>query len=163
MKTLSAILLTFLSASIGHAADLSGHFGVGLGKSILDKSQFERMGRIGLSYGGTWRVQANVGYYMDPRAFEQSSVFTSLQGGLKVVTNSGVFCTFMAGPAYLHRDGGPLSGRLQFHESFGCGVEGSWYTLSGEWDHLSNAGIKQPNRGRDMIGIYASFPIKVWE
>lgn len=165
MKTL---LVAFTIFSIffqfsAQAADLSGHFGVGLGKSILDRTQFERMGRLGISYGKTWRVQANVGYYMDPRAFEQSSVFASLQGAVKVKTDGGAFCTVAAGPAYLHRDGGPLSGHLQFHESFGCGVEGNGYTLAGLWDHLSNAGIVKgmPNFGRDFITISLTIPIWV--
>ena len=115
MRLMLIFAILFNSFNFAQAEDLSGHVSVGMGKSVLDARTFERLGAIGVSYGNTWRVQANGGYWFAPAAGERSSLYGSLQGGLEVVGDGGTFAGIMFGPAVIQADDSKLSGNFQFH------------------------------------------------
>lgn len=164
MRTFLLLLLCIFSACIppANAAGFDAILGVGIGKDVIGSKPFERYGALGVQYGGmTWKVRANGGYWLALAEGEKASAFTSLQGGLEVVGQGGIFCSVFFGPAYISQpDDKRLSGHLQFHLDPGCGVRSAGgYSIMGRWTHFSNAGLKQPNGGRDMPGIAVQIPI----
>ena len=156
------ILFAFLLvSSVAQAASLDALVGAGVGKNILAQhAPFERFGTLGIRYGGAWKIQANGGYYLALAEGERSAWMGSLQTGLEVVGDGGTYGQLMFGPAYVSQDDSKLSGRFQFHLTGGVGVKNDdGYGIGVMWNHLSNAGIKQPNMGRDMITAQLTIPI----
>lgn len=143
------------------AADLDAGLTVGMGKSVLNHTAFERVGMVDLRYGGaTWKTQLNGGYWLALGDGERASFFASWQGGIEVVGPSGAFATAMFGPAWVQNPDRKLSGRFQFHPSFGFGVKNrGGYSLAFVWHHFSNAGIVLPNAGRDLLTGQVVIPL----
>jgi hypothetical protein len=140
---------------------LSSVLSVGVGKSILEKHKsFERYSGIGIRYGSSIVAQANGGYYLATGTRERSSWYGSVQGGLVVTNESGFHGQMLAGPTYIDKDDSKITGHFQFHLTGGVGIENtSRYGLDIVWNHFSNAGMKQPNYGRDFITLQAIIPI----
>jgi hypothetical protein len=157
------LLGLLLCTQVSHASSLDALAAIGIGKNVIGSEPFERFGTVGLRYGDVFKVQANGGYYLAIGANEKSSWFTSVQTGIEVVGSGGAKAIFMFGPAYLgNPDDNKLSGHLQFHLTGGIGIKDTKnYGLSLLWNHFSNAGIKQPNLGRDMITLQITIPIIV--
>ena len=157
MKFLALFLLMLLSGCA--TAGLDATVGAGIGKDVLSHQPFERYGTLGVRYGDVWKTQANAGYWL---AFNEqnSSLYTSLQGGLEVVGQGGTFAQFMFGPAYIGQDDSKLTGHFQFHMTGGVGVKNvDNYGISFLWTHFSNAGIEQPNLGRDLLTLQLIIPL----
>ena len=132
----------------------------GVGKGVIEHKPFERFGALGLRYGDAWKAQVNGGYWLALGERESSAYFGSLQGGLEVVGNSGLFAQLMFGPAYISETDRKLGSRFQFHLSGAAGVRDSGGRgLSFQWVHFSNAGIVQPNLGRDLWTIQLLAPL----
>lgn len=155
------LLSLLLLASSALAADLDATVSIGMGKSVLNHKAFERVGSLGVKYGGsTWKLQANGGYWLALNEGEKASLFSSLQGGIEVVGKSGTFASVMFGPAWIQNPDSKLSGNFQFHPTFGFGIKNEGgYTLAFVWQHFSNAGIVLPNMGRDLLTLQAAFPL----
>jgi hypothetical protein len=168
MKLLILSLL-FLS-SIANAASLDAMLGVGMGKSVLDKRAFERYATLGVRYGNEWKVQANGGYWLALNEGESKSLYGSMQGGVEVVGDGGLFASIMFGPAIIQNPDAKLSGHFQFHLTPGVGVKSdSGYELFFTWHHFSNAGLAKdkngkmlPNFGRDLLTLQLAIPIYDW-
>jgi hypothetical protein len=156
-----SLIALFAGAVKARAAELDATLGVGMGKSVLDKRAFERFGTLGVRYGGTsWKLQGNGGYWLALQPGEQSSVFGSVQGGVEVVGQSGTFAQVMFGPALVQNPDSKLAGHFQFHLAAGAGVKNSaGYGLAFIWNHLSNAGLVQPNMGRDLLTAQLLIPL----
>jgi hypothetical protein len=160
MRCILFFAILFNSFNFAQAADLSLGLGAGVGKSVLDTKAFERFGKLSLSYGGAWRLQANAGYWHAVMADERSSPWASLQGGISVAGDSGMFASFMIGPAYVLNTDHKTSGNLVCHMTMWVGIQDdSGRRLGFMADHYSDAGNTRPNDGRDALMLAASAPI----
>lgn len=155
------IILGLLCATNAFAkSDLDAVLGVGIGKNVFGSAPFERYGMIGVRYGNAWKVQLNSGYYVANALGEKSSFIGSLQGGLEVVGSGGAFAQFFFGPALISQDDAKLAGTFQFHLTGGVGVRNNdGYGIGISWQHFSNAGIQQPNLGRDLLTLQVTIPL----
>lgn len=135
----------------------------GIGKDVLAKQPFERMGSLGVQYGDAWKVRANGGCWLATAPGQNSSGFGSLQGGLEVVGEGGTFAGLLFGPSFITRPDAKLSGRFQFHLSGGVGVKNrAGYGVGLKWEHFSNAGLILPNYGRDLWTAFLVIPISTF-
>lgn len=160
LKIAPYILLVW--SCLSSAASLDSVIGVGIGKDVLSPGHgFERYATLGVQYGATWKLRANASYYLALAEGQVSSYVTSLQGGAEVVNTSGQYASVFFGPANISQPDSKLSGHLQFHATFGFGVKdaSTGCGLGLAWVHLSNAGIEQPNLGRDLITLQLSIPL----
>jgi hypothetical protein len=140
---------------------IDGLLGIGVGKRILERGPFERFGSVGMRYGGqTWKVQTSAGYWMAPAHLERHSFYGSLQGGVQVEGKGGTYAQMMFGPALISQDDCRITGMFQFHLTGGLGiVDDNGTGVSLLWTHFSNAGIKQPNLGRDILTLRLIIPV----
>lgn len=158
---IATLLTLMISASAQAASEADLMLGVGMGKSVLDQQgNFERLGTLGVRYGSVWKIQANGGYWYAPALGDRSSLYGSLQGGVEVVGEGGMFAQVMFGPGIIQHPDDKLAGHFQFHLSTGAGIKSEQgYTLALVWNHLSNAGILQPNLGRDLLTLQVGIPL----
>jgi len=157
MKILALFLLMLSGCA---TAGLDATVGAGIGKDVVGHKPFERYGTLGVRYGDVWKTQLNGGHWLALADDQKSATFGSLQGGLEVVGSGGTFAQFMFGPALISESDSKLAGHFQFHMTGGVGVKSDGkYGLSFLWTHFSNAGIEQPNLGRDLLTIQIIVPI----
>jgi hypothetical protein len=148
----SVIVLLLAIGAQARAAGLDLAVTAGIGKGVFEGKPFERYGALGLRYGDAWKVQANAGYWLALGDREASAYFGSLQGGLEVVGQGGLFAQLMFGPGYISQPDRKLGSRFQFHLTGAVGIRDSaGRGLALQWIHFSNAGIVQPNQGRDIF------------
>ena len=86
------------------------------------------------------------------------SVYTHYQLGLETRNREGFYTGFFIGPSYISNPDTLLSSHLQFSQS----VEVGWGDTRGVRialivKHLSNAGLKTPNKGRNFVGLQVRF------
>lgn len=153
MKHLILFLLLISTAQ----ADLV--LNAGAGSSILGikgPAPFERVGKIGWQFGDSAFIRPEFGYFMSG-GYGESSGFFSLLFGVKAKATTGTMLSLAVGPTdLLNPDNQLLSGHFQ-NQIEGCvGIEMDFY-LGACYTHLSNAGIVQPNRGRDFLMLQLRF------
>lgn len=167
MKTLLnfVLLLALFSGCASSRKSLDGTLTVGVGNGIVSHKPFERYAAGTISYGTeVWKGKINGGYWMALAEDERSSLFCSTQLELQVVGNSGITMFVAVGPGYIQNLDHKNSGHFQIHSTFGIGVLNlSGVRLGPVWDHKSDAGKTRPNDGRDIIGLQAVIPIKIFD
>lgn len=156
----AAVLGLMFLLTPARAATLDLSLSAGIGKSVLAHEAFERYGALGVEYGSAWRARANAGYWFSPAPGTRSSPFLSFQGGPEIVSESGFTAAFRLGPAWIAHPDSQLSGHWQFHMTFGAGLKDrGGRSIRAEWNHWSNAGLKLPNMGRDILVLSVTFPV----
>lgn len=81
----------------------------------------------------------------------EGAAFGKLQLGVKPGPETGVFGKLFTGPCYITNTDNYLSSNLQFCTDFGIGIRDYWSFVDVTYSHVSNAGIKLPNRGKDYV------------
>lgn len=83
------------------------------------------------------------------------------QIGVGVEPKAGAFYIhFFQSIGAVSREDNYLSGYFQFIEDLGLGIkdERSGTAIGFSFKHISNAGMSNPNRGRDMLGLQVRIP-----
>jgi len=154
------LLLSLLLSINSYAASLDIVPQVGIGKNVIAHEPFERFFDLGLRYGAEWKAQINGGYWLALAPNEKASWFLSAQGGVEVVSQTGLMALLMIGPAYVRNLDHKTCSHFQFHIFFGAGIKSeSGIGIMGGWTHFSNAGLKAPNNGRDLITLVLTVPL----
>lgn len=157
LAIMSVLLYGFMSfASLINADTV---LSVGMGKSALDQVQkhpFERVLTAGYQFSNDdFFMRPMAGYYFT-NGHGLSSAWLSYMFGVKAHSTTGVTVAIGVGPSYLFTpDDKLLAGHFQFTLE-GCFGLSSLNSVSICYQHLSCAGIKQPNIGRDF------FPMIQW-
>lgn len=125
-----------------------------------DKTQSARYLSAGLTddFNGLIKSRYELGYWSDRT--NRSSVYGTMQLGLDA-SNDCFYSDFYTGPSLITHPDTVLSTPLEFKHDLGIGVVGKNKVRVGiNYSHLSNAGIRQPNVGRDSIQFKLTLPIK---
>lgn len=161
-NVMEAIILTALSALILLAASLvhaDATLSVGIGKSAMNYVQthpFERVITAGYQIGDDFHMRPMAGYFIT-NGHGASSAWVSYLFGVKAHSTTGATITIGIGPSYLFTpDNKLLAGHFQFTLE-GCIGLSSLNFLGICYQHLSCAGIKQPNIGRDFLAVQWRF------
>jgi hypothetical protein len=101
----------------------------------------------------------NGGAWLDSRGDGRTnSLFTSYQLGFEVSNNIFQASVF-SGPALISSPDSDLGGIFQFNETIFLGIVDKDYDSIGvSWNHLSSAGLEQPNQGKDFLCLEIKFP-----
>lgn len=77
--------------------------------------------------------------------------------GVKAETTNGVFGRIGVGPSYLSHTDDRISTPFEFNLQGEIGIQQDHWAVGVKVDHYSNAGIKQPNSGRDFLDAFIEF------
>lgn len=134
-------------------------YGVGIdGEKILD----DRVRSINIGYyfklneSISWNVH---GGYLGSKKTDMDTGYGCVQFGASLRPFKWMFVENYFGPCYFNAAKGNITGPLQFATNIGSGwrdpITGSEIGLN--WKHFSNAGIKRPNIGHDLIMLSLAF------
>jgi len=125
-----------------------------------DKALPARYAAIGVvdDFNGLMKTRYETGYWSD--RLNRSSFYATTQIGLDAA-NEVIYSDFYTGVSLISQPDLVLSTPLEFKHDLGVGVVGKNKVRVGfNYSHLSNAGIRQPNFGRDSIQFKLTLPIK---
>lgn len=127
------------------------------GKQSTAESKYLGLGyRDALGYGLTYQYE--VGGWTDiAKHGRKGSAYGTAQIGVEA--DAGITIRAMVGPALISTPDAYLGGTFQFNEDFYAGIRGANGNTAGfKYKHISNAGIMQPNVGRDFAGLEVGIP-----
>jgi len=157
-KYIAIITVLLSNAVFAYAGDLL--ISAGVGQNILDRNgiPFERVGSIGYCYGlgPDLFIKPEAGYFGALAGDGLSSGWITSVIGVKATSQVGPQLHIGLGPSYLTTpDNIKLSGHFQFTLEGGIGMVDSTgkVSIGLSWHHISDAGIEQPNLGRDFIMV----------
>lgn len=153
MKYLYA-MIAFLLASTPSAlaADYSVKFGPSIQEGTTDGSSkmFGVRQDAYLFYGVYSGVE--LGGYVDNGGHGRKSAgFAKAQIGVKPGPTTGVYGFGFFGPCGITSTDSQLGSSYQFATDLGLGVRDATTFMSAGYGHISNAGLKLPNHGRDYL------------
>jgi len=158
MKTIIFLILILFSLNTRADSTIKLKYGVGVDPDkILDDTY--RAIDIGyyaaLEKSVSWAVTA--GYYGD-KSIDLDTFYGCAQFGVELHPASFMYIDNYFGPCYFHEAQGLISGKLQFATNMGIGWRDSTGSQVGlNLKHFSNAGIKKPNTGTNLIMFNMSF------
>ena len=107
---------------------------------------------------GIFKSRYELGYWSD--SINSSSLYGAYQIGL-TASNDIIYADFFTGPSLITRPDNRLSSPIEFKHDVGVGVMGKNKVGIGiNYSHLSNAGIRQPNLGRNAVQLKLTLPIR---
>lgn len=153
-------MLMFLS-SWAQADQFVTDVGLGAFGSKGDTPVQDKFAKVGIQED-VWfplKQRFNLGGWSDLRGNGyDSSAFLGYQLGFEV-TNQVFQMSVWSGPSVITNPDSALGGPLQFNETVFFGIVDKDKNAIGiAYNHLSSAGIYDPNQGRDYIGMEISFP-----
>ncbi len=155
MRLKTIAILFFAHAAPAYASVFAS---VGMGRAVLAHQPFERFASVGYKTNGEIQVKGEAGFYLDYENERHATFFGSASGGYELQTKNGTFVSAFIGPAAISQKDRKLGSHLQFAIDFGVGVKmDSGKALGLHFKHLSNAGIWQPNIGRDLLAVEMQF------
>lgn len=107
---------------------------------------------------GKFRARHSLGLILDSE--NQNGALASTQFGVLAHLTDQVFVGVFMGVAVLTHTDRVLGGNFQFIHDLELGTRSSQEinsTISLNFKHISNAGIKKPNLGRNLLGIRLRF------
>ena len=148
-------IFSFLFTFQGYAEGIDLKYGLGV---ALPDENSAAVKYFGFSYNWefaypTLQQKVELGIWADSNTSRASSVFGAYSVGLRVQPSIFYLESYW-GVAFITGLDRRLSSPVQFTQDLGVGVQDkSGRYLGVTWKHISNAGLTQPNRGRDFILI----------
>jgi hypothetical protein len=104
---------------------------------------------------GIYTAEELGGYVDNVGDGRRGSALGKLGIGLKPGADTGMFGKLFTGPCVISTTDNYLSSHLQFCTDFGVGIRDRQTFVDATYSHISNAGIKLPNRGKDFFVMEA--------
>ena len=92
-----------------------------------------------------------LGGYTEATEGRKPAVFGKLQLGVKPGPETGLYGFAFFGPALISATDTQLATHYQFATDLGFGIRDRFTSMYVGYSHISNAGIKTPNTGRDYL------------
>ncbi len=144
-------LLVLLFPKCLYAADYSVKFGPGIeGQELTGATKAFGVRREKRHFYGVYDA-LEAGGYSESLAGRSGAVVVKAQIGAKPGPVTGVYGYAFFGPAYISTTDAQLSTNFQFATDVGFGVRDETTFMAFGYAHISNAGIKLPNAGRDYF------------
>jgi hypothetical protein len=166
MKLLGLIILCLsLFYGLSHGAEnrVYAQWGVGVAhpsKSGANPSRIKNI-ELGLERAySKFNARVGMGGWTDKTNYEgaKNALYVQYLGGLETRRTEGLFVAYFIGPAYITSPDSLLGSHLQISQQFHIGLKDSrGVGISIFISHLSNAGLKSPNQGRNFAGVGARF------
>lgn len=106
-------------------------------------------------FHGVYTAQEVGGYVDNVGGGRRGSALGKVQIGVKPGPDTGIFGKVFTGPCLLTNTDTYLSSNVQFCTDFGIGVRDAYSFVAVTYSHISNAGLKLPNKGKDFLVMEA--------
>lgn len=164
-EKLKVVLYTFLITLlcvVGSRMALSDDFSIRGGGAIVDGSLSGGSKIFGLRLETPLisgiEMAGEVGGYVDNLGNgRKGAALGKLQLGIKPGPKVGTYGSAFIGPCAISATDVLLGSPYQFCSDFGIGVRDVETFLSVTYSHISNAGLKAPNKGRDFVVMGMGF------
>ncbi len=162
---ISALVLILIPLKKTEAAQDSFFIQAGVGVGHPDKEASADKSRL-IEVGGErhykiFDARFGMGGFTDKTKYPgvRPSVFTQVQVGLSTrPKEGGLYAGIYFGPGFISNPDSMLGGHFQFVEQVNVGLSDLRGVRVGFFvKHFSNAGIEQPNKGRNFVGLQAAF------
>ena len=158
MKRILFAAILLFSTMVMADSTLKIQYGVGIDpvKVFNDRLRSINIGYYGnLEKSTSWAI---TGGWLAESSNALNTGYGCAQFGVELRPLSFMYVDNYFGPCYFHEAHGFISGKLQFATNLGIG----WRDKTGSqiglnWKHFSNAGIKRPNIGLDLVMFNLSF------
>lgn len=148
-----ALTMLFYVTSRANGADWSVRFGPGIeGQQLTGATKKFGLRREEEMLHGIYN-SLEVGGYSESTVGRKQAGAISAQIGAKPGPVTGVYGYAFVGPCLISATDTELSTHLQFATDIGFGVRDRDTFMSVGYGHISNAGIKLPNAGRDYLSF----------
>lgn len=155
---MSKYILLFLFISISSFSQVIGFKeGVGITNSLN--------GNIGIfsvsyedKYNNIAMQKTELGLWTDSIKNHSGSGYGAYSLGIKVKPDSFYLEAYLGG-AFITNTDKLLSTHFEFMHDLGFGLQSKRKSIGLNFKHLSNAGIKKPNIGRNFLQISVKFPL----
>ena len=153
-----ALTVLFYVTAHAKADDYALRGGAAVSNSGLDGSSkiFGLRHEADLFYGVSTAEEIG-GFVDNGGAGRKGSVLGKLQLGITPGRPVGVFGKVFTGPCVISAPDSQLGSWYQWSTDFGLGIrdERTWIAVT--YSHISNAGVKLPNHGRDALVMEMGF------
>jgi hypothetical protein len=149
--TIALTILFYITSRSAHAADYSVKFGPGIeGQTLTGATKMFGIREESYQVRGIYTA-VELGGWSESTAGRSKAAFGKLQIGAKPGPETGLFGYAFFGPALISSTDTQLSTNFQFATDIGLGIRDRFTFMSCGYGHISNAGIKLPNKGRDYL------------
>lgn len=154
-----AFIAFFMFPRCSHAADYSLRFGPGVEEQALTGATkaFGFRREEELTDGIYTGMEA--GGYADNLPGRKSALVGKLQLGVKPGAAVGLYGFGFVGPCGVSTTDANLSTNFEFCTDIGLGVRDQRTFMNVGYSHISNAGLKLPNKGKDWIVFAVGFSL----
>ena len=156
VKVIIYTFLITLLCILGSRHALSSDLSIRGGSAIVNGSLTGGSKIFGLRYeeplkrGIEYAVE--IGGYVDNLGNgRKGAALAKLQLGVTPGAQIGAFGSAFTGPCFISSTDALLGSIYQFCTDFGIGIRDTETILSVTYSHISNAGLKLPNKGRDFV------------
>lgn len=109
-------------------------------------------------YNQILKQKTEFGLWTDKMKNHSGSGYGAYSLGIKVIPNSFYLEAYLGGAFVTHTDK-LLSTHFEFMHDLGFGLQDGRKSIGLNFKHLSNAGIKKPNIGRNFVQLSVKFPL----
>lgn len=146
-----ALMALFYVTRNAHAADYSVKFGPGVdGQQLTGASKMFGIREESYQVRGIYTAM-ELGGWSEATEGRKPAAYTKLQVGAKPGPETGLYGYAFFGPALISSTDTQLSSFYQLATDIGFGIRDRFTFMSCGYGHISNAGVKLPNRGRDYL------------
>lgn len=138
----------------------------GFEKNILARGAGGGERLLGLEYlhalGSSALLKADAGGWFPRNPDEQrrTSAFASLSFGYRVSLTWGPYAEAFFGPGWIQHTDAQLGSHYQFFHDVNLGFLHDGWGIGLGFKHISNAGLKLPNQGRDFLSARFLIPLR---
>lgn len=156
LDILIRVILIAVVCVIGSRIALSDDFSIRGGAAIKDGSITGGSKVFGLRYETPLisgiEMGGEIGGFVDNLGDgRKGAALAKFQLGIKPGPQIGLYGSAFLGPCAVSRTDALLGSNYQFCTDFGIGVRDRETFLAVNYSHISNAGLKLPNKGRDFV------------
>lgn len=150
--TIALTVLFYITSRNANAADYSVKFGPGIeGQQLTGSTKVFGLRREAYQFYGVYTAVEVGGYVDNFGGGRKSAGLVKFQAGVAPGPETGLYGFGFFGPCFISTTDTQLGSNYQFATDVGLGIRDRVSFMTAGYGHISNAGLKLPNHGRDFL------------
>lgn len=153
--------LLCLMHSLAFASELRLSYGLGTEESLGIDSTVKGLGAAYIKHWDVVSLKWELGTMSDSKLADPFLPYSTIQFGTQIKPWDWFYVENYFGPGYVSQTTDKLGSNFQFFLDLGLGFKepNTGAALGWGYQHISNAGIVQPNIGQNVMKIQVGFPL----